>query len=301
MAVSKKASLMLIVAGTALWGIIGIFTRALLSDGISPIQIAMVRCLITATVLGLFILLFKRDRFRIDVKDIWMFFGTGILSIAFFNICYFTAMDYLTISLASVLLYTSPYFVLIMSMILFKEKLTKRKVLALLMAFSGCMFSTGVFTGFEGISMVGLMFGILSGFGYALYTIFGNYALRKYDSLTVTFYTFLIAFIALAPFSDIPQVADVVASNSDVLINFLILGVGITLIPYFLYTEGLKGLEPGIASIVAFTEPMVATIVGFLILGESLSVFGILGILLILTSIVILGLGDRSDTCSEVK
>ena len=117
----------------------------------------------------------------------------------------------------------------------------------------------------------------------------------------MTFYTFLIAFIALAPFSDIPQVAGVVASNSDVLINFLILGVGITLIPYFLYTEGLKGLEPGIASIVAFTEPMVATIVGFLILGESLSVFGILGILLILTSIVILGLGDRSDTCSEVK
>ena len=126
MAVSKKASLMLIVVGTALWGIIGIFTRALLSDGISPIQIAMVRCLITATVLGLFILLFKRDRFRIDVKDIWMFFGTGILSIAFFNICYFTAMDYLTISLASVLLYTSPYFVLIMSMILLVSFSMKR-------------------------------------------------------------------------------------------------------------------------------------------------------------------------------
>ena len=202
MAVSKKASLMLIVVGTALWGIIGIFTRALLSDGISPIQIAMVRCLITATVLGLFILLFKRDRFRIDVKDIWMFFGTGILSIAFFNICYFTAMDYLTISLASVLLYTSPYFVLIMSMILFKEKLTKRKVLALLMAFSGCMFSTGVFTGFEGISMVGLMFGILSGFGYALYSIFGRYALEKgYSSVTISFYTFLFAAVIFWPLS----------------------------------------------------------------------------------------------------
>jgi drug/metabolite transporter (DMT)-like permease len=210
-----------------------------------------------------------------------------LLSIVFFNVMYFTTQQMVSLSTASVLLYTAPCFVMIMSMILFKERLTRNKVLALVLAFIGCIFTTGL--GF-GDANIGILFGILAGFGYALYSIFAKFALKKYGLLTILFYTFLIATLCLIPFCDVPYMIEL-SADIDVLLNILGLGILSTVLPYYFYTVGLKGMDAGKASIIAFVEPMVATILS-LIIGDPFGWTNVVGIVLILGSIVLLSVPD---------
>ena len=272
-----------VIVAASLWGIIGIFTRSLYASGLSALQMTFARCLVTLVVLIIVIALADRKKFRIDPKDIWMFIGTGLCSIVFFNVMYFTTQQMVSLSTASVLLYTAPCFVVIMSLFLFKEKLTRNKVLALLLAFIGCVFTTGL--GFGDVN-IGIVYGILAGFGYSLYSIFGKYALTKYGLLTTLFYTFLIATVCLIPFCDVPYTFDI-GLDMDVLPYILGLGIVSTVIPYYRYTVGLKGMEAGKASIIAFVEPMVATIATILI-GDPFGWTNVLGIALILGSVILL-------------
>ena len=279
-----------IIVGASLWGIIGLFTRPLYESGLSPLQITFARCLITLVAISIAIFILDRKLLRIDPKDIWMFIGTGLFSIVFFNIMYFTSQQMVSLSTASVLLYTAPCFVMVMSVILFKEKLTRNKLLALVIAFIGCTFTTGL--GFGDMN-IGFLYGILAGFGYALYSIFGKYALKKYGLLTIIFYTFLVATICMIPFADVPYV---ISSFGDTDVLLLALGLGLlsTVFPYYFYTVGLKGMDAGKASIIAFVEPMVATIVSILI-GDEFGWMNILGIVLILGSVILLNIGTKES------
>lgn len=279
-----------VALGASLWGITGLFTRGLYADGVTPIQMTMVRGAITAAVILLVILLRDRKALRIEPRDIWMFVGTGLFSIVFFTICYFTAQQMVSLSTACVLLYTAPCFVVVMSAILFKEKVTKYKALALICAFVGCACASGIGLGDFNL---GIAYGVLAGFGYALYSIFGKYALAKYSQTTVLFYTFLICAVCLLPFSDVPQIIGL-CGDGDIVIGFLGLGVVVTLLPYLFYTTGLKYMDAGKASIIAFAEPMVATVVSILV-GDEFGAMNVIGIVMILGSIILLSLKTENS------
>jgi len=278
-----------VALGASLWGIIGIFTRFLYGEGLSPLQITFTRCIVTLVSMFFAVLAIDRKLFRIDIKDIWMFIGTGLFSIVFFNVMYFTTQQMVSLSTASVLLYTAPCFVMIMSAILFKEKVTRLKIIALILAFTGCVFATGL--GGDGMN-IGVAYGILAGFGYALYSIFSKYALVKYSLPTILFYTFLVATVCLLPFCDIAHVADA-CTNSEVILYILGLGIVSTVLPYYFYTKGLKGMDAGKASIIAFIEPMVATVASIAI-GDEFGVMNVIGIALILGSVILLSRGSEN-------
>ncbi len=287
---SGTAPLAVIVAAS-LWGIIGLFTRFLGASGLNPLQITEVRCLITAFVIFSVLFIFDRKLLKISLKDIPVFIGTGIFSVALFSMLYFTAAEMTTLSMAAVLLYTAPCFVVVLSAVLFKEKITSVKVLALSCAFAGCVFTSGIIGGSGDISIPGVLIGIGSGFGYALYSIFGKYALKKYHPFTVTFYTFFIAALGLLPFSDLSGFADADLSPAAYM-NMAALGIISTAVPYFLYTYGLNRMDAGKAAVLAFAEPMVATAAGFIFYGEALSLSGAAGIILILASVVMLNVNN---------
>ena len=272
-----------VIIGASLWGIIGLFTRSLYASGVSPIQMSFFRSAVAVTALLIAILVIDRKLLRISPKDIWMFIGTGLFSIVFFNVMYFTTQQMVSLSMAAVLLYTAPFFVVVMSAVLFKEKLTRNKMLALAIAFVGCIFTTGL--GFGDVN-IGVTYGILAGFGYALYSIFGKYAIEKYGLLTVLFYTFLVAAVCMIPFCDLPSLATKIV-ESDVLLSVLGLGIISTVLPYYFYTKGLNGMDAGKASIIAFVEPMVATVLS-IVIGDPFGWTNVLGIVLILISIILL-------------
>lgn len=284
---NKFAFIYIVIAGFC-WGIIGLFSKKLSDHGFSSIQITEARCAITAVALFVFLIISDKNKLKISIKDIWMFLGTGILSIAFFNICYFNAIEYSNLSSAAILLYTAPSFVLILSAIIFKEKLTRKKIIALAIAFTGCVFAVGLIETSERITVKGLIFGLLSGFGYGLYSIFGRIALKKYHTLTVTTYTFITATIFLLPFCGIREMVCTACAEKEIVIFSVLLGIVSTLVPFIFYTKGLSLLDPGTSSIIAYIEPLVATACGMLIFNEKITVLKIVGIILIFISIIIL-------------
>ena len=140
---NRKATAAVLGAGS-LWGVISIFVRNLNAMGLTAIQISFLRAMGGAAVMVLFLALTRRDLLKIKLRHIWYFVGTGIISLALFNLCYFTVIELSQASIAVVLLYTSPIFIMVISAIVFKEKITWNKLLALAMVFVGCVLVAGL-------------------------------------------------------------------------------------------------------------------------------------------------------------
>lgn len=278
--------LQILLAGT-LWGLIGIFNRSLYAAGLSSASVVVVRNLGGLIVLGLVLLVFDRSVFRIRLRHLPYFFGTGVISILLFTLCYFTAQQTTSLAVAAILLYTAPAFVVALSAVLFREKLTKGKLAALILAFLGCTLVSGIWSGGLSVTAIGLLLGIGSGFFYGLYSIFGRYALAHYQPLTVTFYTFLFAGVSSLFLIRPAELVPCLTSGSSLL---LILGLVVisTVLPYAFYTRGLARIESGKASILASVEPVVASLAGMIVFQEPMSIAVLLGLGCILISVYIL-------------
>lgn len=284
----KKFAPVLILTAGVLWGCLGIFVRRLNALGLLSMEIVSLRAIVTCIFMGIFLFCYDRRLFLVKAKDFWCFLGTGIGSIVFFNFCYFKAITMTSLSVAAVLLYTAPAIVMVLSFFLFGEKFTKRKVISLVLTFLGCVLVTGVLTNAGSITPAGLLVGLGAGLGYALYSIFGRYALeRGYHSLTITFYTFLAASAGTVFLADTRQILSVMAGGWDTFFLCIALGVLCTVVPYLTYTLGLKYVENGKASIIASVEPVTATALGILLFQEKLFWDGALGGMLVILALFI--------------
>ena len=286
----------LILLAGCFWGSMGIFVRRLADYGFSSIQIVAIRVTLAALIFCMLLLIKDPSGFRISVKDIPLFLGLGFGSILFFTVCYFTAITMMPLSTAAILLYTSPIWIMLMSVLFFREKLTGRKLLALVLAFAGCVLVSGI-SG-EGMTLPGLLVGLGSGIGYGLYSILGTVALRRYSPFTVTTYTFVFAALGswlicrpaemLAKFAAAPDLPG--------LVFFCFLTALVTaVIPFLAYTLGLQTVEASRAGILATVEPLVATLIGVVVFSEPLTLLSGLGILLILAAVVLLNGKTESE------
>lgn len=286
---------LLVLTAGSLWGLMGLLVRSLNEAGLSSMEICFVRAIVTFVCMLAGLLVFDRKALIIRLKDIWCFAGTGALSVSFFNYCYFKTIMLTSLSAAAVLLYTAPAFVMLLSAILFKEKLTLQKAAALFLAFAGCCFVSGIAGGAGTLSFKGILYGLGAGFGYALYSIFGRYALeRNYSSITISFYTFFFAACSSIFFVDGKKVLSAIGSSQQIGGRTVFLVLLVTLIPYLSYTRGLKGLENGTASVLASVEPVVATILGILIYKEKMNIWNLIGICLVLGSIVLINIRKKT-------
>jgi drug/metabolite transporter (DMT)-like permease len=277
----------LIAVAATLWGIVCVFVKGLTFYGFSALQIVAIRVAIGAFVLTLYLACTDRTLLRIKPADSKYFVGTGIFSIVFFNWCYFTAIRDTSVAVAAILLYTAPAFVAALSRVFFREELTKRKVGALTATFLGCMLVVGVLPGLEGtISLSGLLAGLGAGLGYALYSIFGKFALRRYRPLTVTTYTFLFAAAVMLPVSGLWEIRELFAYR-QVLGYCAGFGLLSTVAAYLCYTVALVHIEPGRAAVTATLEPVVATLVGTLVFSEVLSGWQMTGMAVIIAAVAV--------------
>lgn len=284
----KQYAALSILSGAALWGIIGLWNRVLLSAGLSPLDIVVIRNVGGMVLLSLYFLARDRSVFRADRACLPYFFGTGVVSVVLFTICYFSCQKICSLSVASVLLYTAPSFVVLLSAALWREPVTRRKLLALALTLCGCTLVCGLFGASDGVTVTasGVLYGLGAGFFYALYSVFGRYALASVSSITLTVWTFLFAGTAsltlLRPSHMAPLSEPLTLAAAAGLVVFS------TVLPYLLYTSGLARVEAGKASIMASLEPVVASLTGVLVFHEPLSLTGVIGVALVLAGVYIL-------------
>ena len=287
----------LIILAGCFWGSMGIFVRRLGTFGFSPIQIVSLRITVAALAFSLLLLIKDRSGVRIALRDLPLFLGLGFGSILFFTVCYFSAITIMPLSTAAILLYTSPIWIMLMSVLFFRDKLNRIKLTALALAFVGCVLVSGI-SG-EGLTLTGLLLGLGSGIGYGLYSILGTIALRRYSPYTVTTYTFLFA---AAGSWMVCQPADMISkfSAADNLMGLLLFcvltGLVTAVIPFLAYTIGLRTVEASRAGILATIEPLVATLVGIVVFSEPLTLLSGLGIVLILVAVVLLNWKQHIDS-----
>lgn len=283
---AKRGPYLSILLAAALWGIIGLWNRRLMAGGLSPTGIVTARNFGGCVLLCAVFAVKDRSVFRVKKEHLKYFFGTGIISVVLFTICYFSCQQICSLAVASILLYTAPSFVVVLSALLWREPIYLQKISALLLTLMGCSMVCGLFAGKITVTLTGLLLG--SGFFYALYSIFGRYALAHYSSMTVTVWTFLFAgpasLVLLRP-------ADIAAMTGDITmpLTAVCLVVFSTVLPYLFYTNGLAQVESGKASILASLEPVVAALTGVIVFGEPMTAVTALGIVLVLGGAAILG------------
>ncbi|MBQ9014904.1 MAG: EamA family transporter [Firmicutes bacterium] len=307
-----------ILAGTC-WGMAGIFVRELAKAGLDNPTIVFTRTSVCALLTFLYILLADRrrkppgpgpknrrssapeDRPRsllyMKPADLPYAAAIAVFGSVLLMIAYNIAAIRLSLSLAAILLCTAPAFVLLISAALFHEKITRRKVLCMIVAFIGCAMLSGIFGGGLQWSSFGLLMGLAAALCNSIYIIMSKaIATKGYHSFTISFWSALFASVILAFFIDWHALAAYLAGSPfSSSIFLLVQSVCTSLLPSIAYIIAMRHVEAGRTAILqSGAEPTAAFVAGLLIYREIPTAFGLAGMIITIIALMVLA-GDRSS------
>ncbi|HHV72117.1 MAG TPA: EamA family transporter [Clostridia bacterium] len=277
---------LLVLAAGILWGSLGILGKYLYGYGIDPLTVVTFRALFAFLGLLIIVIIKFPSLLKIKRSDLLFFALFGLISVTCFYTLYFYTVRLTDVATAAVLLYTAPAFVTLLSAKIFKERITKQKLISLFSTFLGCLFVVKAYNfAHLRLSYLGIITGLGSGFTYALFSIFGKKGLEKYNEWIVLFYAFAFGTIF---FLIVNNPIAAFRSNYPLAVWLLLLALalGPTLLANFFYTSGLKYIEASKASILATVEPVIAALLAYFLLKERLEVLQLLGIILVIGGVV---------------
>ncbi len=278
----------LVCIASVLAGVLNLFSKDLLLAGLSPIQICLCREGVTAIAFGLILLFIDRPAFKVKIRDLWLFILFALFNVIS-NLAVFTAQDMIPLGMAAVLEMTSPFFVVVIAFFMFGNKITKNKILALALAFLGCILITGVVTSPDGIQPMGILIGLLSGVTLAAFTL-GSKCMegKGYSENTVMFYFFLFSTLLVLPFTGMGEIFDAIQRNWIVLPCILCMGMMCTLLINYIVIYATRRMDPGVVAIVITSSIIVSTLCGVLVFGDAFGWKDIIGMIMIIVAVAIL-------------
>lgn len=284
----RLAWILPIAAGVG-WGIVGVFIRILTDEGLDNVTIVAVRSVTGLILVMLYLALFGRDQLRISLRDVPLLFVMTLAGAVILMLTYNIAVVELSLSLAAVLMSTAPAFVLLVSAVLFREKITLRKVMCMLGALAGCILLSEVLEpGGMRWSRIGILMGILSMVMNGVWILLSKVIADKgYGSFTVCLYTFLFTAVMLAPFADWGAVAGYIAAKPAQSMAVLIgQSLCTSILPTAGYIIALRYLDAGKTAILeGGAEPAGALLMGIALYGEIPSMAGMAGFLLVVIAL----------------
>ena len=290
MAETDKRAALFVALSAASFGFLGVPVRFLHDNGFAPLDITAVRLFVTTIALVIVALVVDRGLFKVRKRDLLFFILFGFFKLMS-DVTLFRAQLTIDLSLSTLLQMTAPYYVLVISLFLFRERITLMKILAMLVAFIGCIFVTGVITGgMHSLDFVGVASALISGLFFGLYTIGCKLGSDKgYKPVTTMMYMFLFASLMTIPFANDVKVVESFV-DAHLILGVLSLGILMTLIPFFVSTWGVQKLEASKVSLISVMEVITACIVGYFLFDEEMTVLNIIGMSLVVASIVIMDL-----------
>ena len=276
------------VTAAVLIGSLNLFSKNLLEAGFTPLDVSICREGVTAAVFFVILLLTDRSAFRIRLRDLWIFVLFALFNVLS-NFFLFNAQDLIPLGTAAVLELTNPYFIMIFAFFLFGDKVTKRKLLAAVIEFLGCIFIIGVLEDPGSISVMGVVFGLLSGVTLAAFTL-GSRCVEKlnYSENTTMFYFFFLSSVLLVPFADFGHISGILYDKVDLWIYMLMMGIVGTLIPNYLVIVAVRRMDPAVLTMIITSSIVLSTIYGVVFFGDKLDLMIVIGIVMVLVAMVIL-------------
>ena len=288
----KKASPNLIaklqlIGSMTIFGTVGIFVRSI---PLPSAFIAFIRGAVGVLFLLAVCLLTRKKLSKESIKRNLILLLISGAAIGINWIFLFEAYRYTTVATATLCYYTAPLFVLAVSPIFLSERLTVRKCIGIATALVGMVFVSGIHkTGFSGLSEAkGVMFGILAAIFYASVIIM-NKKLRDVGSYDRTIVQLTAAVAVVLPYSLIVEDISVAAFDARVIILLAIVGIVHTGISYVAYFSSLGVLKAQTVAIFSYIDPIVAIVLSAVLLREGMDLLGIIGAVLVLSSVSIAG------------
>ena len=293
----KKLMTIFPVLSGIMWGSAGIFVRTLTNLGMDAYTVVSTRVIVAVLIILIWLGITDRSYLKIKIKDAWIFVITGVIGMFAINLCYNFAIKELTLSLAAVLLSMSPIFVIIFAAILFKEKITTKKLFCMVTALTGCVLVSGIFESGSGMqwSMRGILLGLLAAFFYSIYSLISKVAMQRgYHAYTITFYSLVVVMLIVLPLTDWKITVDIVTNGGMKMILFMIAhSLCASVLSYILFTVSLKHIDAGKASILAACEPIAAMIFGVIFFKEIPTMLSIGGLVLAIVAITVMTLPEK--------
>jgi drug/metabolite transporter (DMT)-like permease len=295
----NKIYVFIVILSGIFWGSSCLFVDYLKTHTpATSVQITAIRIVLAALVLNLWLIVKGKgfSLYKISGKSWLLCAISGFCSVVAMGMFYYSCMVETSAAVAVILLYTAPLFVMIMSLFFFKEKMTVQKMVAFVIAIVGCALVSGIASGSR-ISALGIFLGLMSGFTYSLYGIFTSIFMKENkDTLTFTALSFFFAAIGALVISKPWEIVKFTLEVENIpltLVMYLLLAICTAVIPFFLYSKGIEGVKPDVASILAFSEPLMACVFGTAVLGQDMDVFGVIGIVCVCAAIVVLNVNFK--------
>ena len=292
----KKLYLILPILAGFMFGSSGVFVRTLTQNGIDSTTLLFLRFSIAIIPLLIAIFLTDKELFKIKPKDLPLILVCAMCIVGL-NICYNESMNTVSLSLAAVFLSLAPIYVLILAYILFREKITSKKLICMALAIFGCVLMTGALeTSLENIPIIGIISGIGAGMFWAVYLMSSKKAIENGNhTYTILFYSVIFISIALIPFTSFSQINNFISINPTWTVLFLIIHSAFSFaLPYILSTLSLKYMDSGVSSILmSGAEPFAALIFGFIIYSETPTPVMFSGFILTIIAMTILSRNEN--------
>ena len=270
---------LLLVISMIVFGTIGLFVKYIpLSSG----EIALYRAILAIILLGIFLLITKQ---KIDIKtikkDLLLLLISG-MAMGINWMLLFEAYNYTSVSVATLSYYFAPVLVMVVSPILFKEKLSILQIICFVGSTIGLVLLTGI-SDLNGNNdhFKGIILGILAAIFYATVIILNKF-IKGVSGVNRTFLQFVSSIIVLLPYVLLTSGINVLKLEGVSWIYLLIIGIIHTGICYCMYFSSVKELRGQEVAILSYIDPLVAVIVSLVFLSESMNVYQIIGGILIL-------------------
>ena len=246
--------------------------------------VVLCRGLIGSLFIGL-VMLLKKDMPDINAikKNLKMIVLSGV-ALGLNWVFLFAGYKY-AVSIASLCNYTAPIMVVLISTIIYKLKLNRNQILCIIGSFVGIVMISGIFDTNSGIDIKAMIYGLLAAIGFVV-LVLCNKKIKDIKPLDKTITQLFVSALTVLPYVFLNNGFPTHLDNKSLLI-VLMLGVVHTGIAYIFYFNSIDVLEVNKVAILGYIEPVLSILTGAFIFNEKLSIFGIIGAILILSSALI--------------
>ena len=267
----KKSKLQITLAMIS-FGTIGVFVKNI---NLGSAEIALWRGVLALITLFIILIISKRfsSLFRVK-KNLWKLILSGV-AMGFNWLLLFEAYNHTSVALSTLSYYFAPTIIMLVSIFMFREKLSLKQALCFLASTTGLVMMIGV-SGGNSSDFIGVLFGLGAACLYAIVVLF-NKAAGEIDGLTKTFIQFAAAVTVLFPYVCFTNGFQINELDSVGLSNLFILGVFHTGIIYYMYFNGLSGVSGQQAAILSYIDPAVAVLLSVVVLGETIGKVQLVG------------------------
>lgn len=285
----RSKGIILAVTTAVMWGIMGIFVRDLSHNQFTNIEISFFRCALAGAAYFIFLLLTKPSALKVNIKGlvICVLYGAVAYSISF--VSYSVSVSRIPVGVATVLMFMSPIWVVILGTVMFKEKLQKNKIVTIVICFIGAILVANLIGGGEiKLDAIGILAGIINGIGVALQILLPKFFAKEYDRDTLLVYGFLGAASVLLFGMDFGSVAEHISNTPMTNLIWNLFGIGIlcTMVANAACVKSTQYVEASTTSILSALEVVVGTLVGFFIFHEHLTFLQIAGAVIIVVGAI---------------